>query len=86
MFLSFFFRAEISDLQRHKGIALVDILQQLHPFVFRISMPPAVRIKLVTKMAETEHRLAYGTSDKLQLGGICGAFAEARDGIVKSAV
>ena len=41
-------------------------------------MPPAVRIELVSKMAAIEHRLAYGTSDKLQLGALCGAFAGRR--------
>ncbi|EFN56281.1 hypothetical protein CHLNCDRAFT_145161 [Chlorella variabilis] len=73
------------DLQLQKGVALVDILQQLHPFVFRIGMPPPVRIQLVSKMADIEHRLAYGTSDRLQLGALCGAFAEAKDGIVAAA-
>jgi hypothetical protein len=38
-------------------------------------MPPAVCIELISKMAAIEHRLAYGTSDKLQLGALCGAFA-----------
>ncbi|KAL4444574.1 hypothetical protein ABPG77_002391 [Micractinium sp. CCAP 211/92] len=75
----------MAELQAGKGVALVDILQQLHPFVFRISMPAAVRIELISKMAAIEHRLAYGTSDKLQLGALCGAFAEAKEGIVKAA-
>jgi replication factor C subunit 3/5 len=44
-------------------------------FVFRIGMPPRVRIELVSKMADIEHRLAYGTNDRLQLGALCGAFA-----------
>jgi replication factor C subunit 3/5 len=77
--------AEISDLQTHKGVALVDILQQLHPFVFRISMPPRVRVDLLVRLADTEHRLAYGTSEKLQLGAVCGAFAAAKEGIVAGA-
>ncbi len=38
-------------------------------------MPPAVRVQLVRAMADIEHRLAYGTSDRLQLGALCGAFA-----------
>lgn len=78
--------AEISELQRNKGIALVDILQQLHPFIFRISMPPKVRILLVGRLAETEYRLAYGTSEALQLGAVCGAFADAKKGIVEAAL
>ena len=38
-------------------------------------MPSGVRIELVSKLAAIEHRLAYGTSDRLQLGAMCGAFA-----------
>jgi replication factor C subunit 3/5 len=68
-----------------RGVALVDILQQLHPFLFRISMPPKVRIELVAKLAAAEHRLAFGTSERLQLGAVCGAFAEAKEGIVAAA-
>ncbi|PSC68038.1 Replication factor C subunit 5 [Micractinium conductrix] len=75
----------LSELQAGKGVALVDILQQLHPFVFRIAMPSGVRIELVSKLAAIEHRLAYGTSDRLQLGAMCGAFAEAKEGIVHDA-
>lgn len=54
-------------------------------FVFRIGMPPRVRIELVSKLGAIEHRLAYGTSERLQLGALCGAFAEAKEGIVAAA-
>ncbi|GAB4817521.1 hypothetical protein N2152v2_004567 [Parachlorella kessleri] len=75
----------ILELQLHRGVALVDILQQLHPYVFRIDMPPRVRIALVGSMAAIEHRLAFGTSERLQLGAMCGAFAEAKEGVVAAA-
>ena len=75
----------IAALQRHRGMALVDCLQQLHPFVFRIGMPPGARVELVSKMAAIEHRLANGVSERLQLGALCGAFAEAREAIVAAA-
>jgi replication factor C subunit 3/5 len=48
-------------------------------------MPPKVRIALVSAMAAMEHRLAFGTSERLQLGAMCGAFAEAKEGIVAAA-
>ena len=54
-------------------------------YIFQISMPPAVRIELVSKCAAIEHRLAHGTSERLQLGALCGAFAEAKEGIVAAA-
>lgn len=73
------------EMQLLRGVALVDVLQQLHPFVFQIAMPPSVRIELISKLAVIEHRLASGTSEKLQLGAVCGAFAEAKEGIVAAA-
>lgn len=48
-------------------------------------MPARIRIELVSRLAATEHRLAYGTSDALQLGAVCGAFADAKEGIVAAA-
>ncbi|KAK9828941.1 hypothetical protein WJX72_002938 [[Myrmecia] bisecta] len=77
--------AKLSEMQTLKGLALVDIVQELHPWVFRMSMPPQVRIELVEKLADVEYRLAYGTSEKLQLGALVGAFAVAREQIVKAA-
>lgn len=77
---------KISSLQKEKGIALVDILYEMHPYIFKISMPPKARIDLVSKLADAEYRLAFGTSDQLQLGAICGAFCQARQSIVNAAV
>ncbi|CAL8468720.1 g8260 [Coccomyxa elongata] len=76
---------KVQDMQINKGLALTDIVQQLHPWVFRINMPGPVRIKLVDALADTEHRLAFGTSERLQLGALVGAFSVAREGIVAAA-
>ena len=54
-------------------------------WVFRISMPNKVRIDLIDKLADAEYRLAFGTSEKLQLGAVVAAFVEAREGIVAAA-
>ena len=54
-------------------------------WVFRMKMPEAVRIELINKMADVEYRLAFAVSEKLQLGSLVGAFAEAKEGIVKAA-
>lgn len=48
-------------------------------------MPEAVRIACVEALADVEHRLAFGTSERLQLGALVGAFAVAREGIVAAA-
>ena len=78
--------AEIAALQVERGVALVDVLQALHPFVFRVAMPAPVRAELVVQLAAAEHRLSAGTSERLQLGAVCGAFAAAKSGIVAAAV
>lgn len=50
-----------------------------------MSMPAPVRIKLVDAMSDVEHRLAYGTSERLQLGCLVGAFSQAKEAIVAAA-
>jgi replication factor C subunit 3/5 len=49
------------------------------------TLPPRVRITLVEKLADIEHRLAFGCSEALQLGALVAAFALARDDIVAAA-
>lgn len=49
------------------------------------ALPPRVRITLVEKLADVEHRLAYGCSEALQLGALVSAFVLARDDIVAAA-
>lgn len=76
----------ISEYQVTKGIALVDIVRELHPWLFRIAaLPPRTRIELVDRLADIEHRLAYGTSEALQLGSLVGVFSKAREDIVAAA-
>ena len=48
-------------------------------------MPARVRIELVAALADVEHRLAFGTSERLQLGSLVAAFVRAREGILAAA-
>lgn len=59
----------------------------MHPrsWVFRLQLPTRVLACLVDSLAELEHRLASGTSEKLQLGGLCAAFVMAREEVAKAA-
>lgn len=75
----------VLELQTTKGIAMADIVRELHPWVFKVELPQAARIELVEALAETEYRLAFGTNEKLQLGGLIGAFVRARDMVVQAA-
>ncbi|KAF6206890.1 hypothetical protein GE061_018126 [Apolygus lucorum] len=71
----------IHQLQINKGLALTDILQEVHNYIHRIELPSEVLIELLEKMADLENRLTSGTSEKLQLGSLVGIFHIARSKI-----
>ncbi|XP_071789945.1 replication factor C subunit 5-like [Asterias amurensis] len=75
----------IMKLKTLKGLALQDILTEVHIYVHRIDFPMKVRVYLLEKMADTEHRLAAGTSEKIQLGSLLSAFQIARDMVTDEA-
>ncbi|XP_033627471.1 replication factor C subunit 5-like [Asterias rubens] len=75
----------IMKLKTLKGLALQDILTEVHIYVHRIDFPMKVRVHLLEKMADTEHRLAAGTSEKIQLGSLLSAFQIARDMVTDEA-
>ena len=51
-------------------------------WVFQIEMPGKIRVELIDRMADVEFRLAYGTSEKLQLGALVGAFSQAAEALI----
>jgi hypothetical protein len=48
--------------------------------------PGAHQVELVRAMADIEHRLANGASERLQLGGLAAAFTRVREATVAQAV
>lgn len=76
---------QILHLKTLKGLALHDILTEIHLLVHRVDFPPAVRISLLIKLADVEHRLAAGTSEKIQLSSMVAAFQAVRDIVVGEA-
>ncbi|XP_041350244.1 replication factor C subunit 5-like [Gigantopelta aegis] len=73
----------IMHLKSAKGLALQDILTEVHQFVHRVDLPVHVRIHLLEKLADVEYRLASGTSEKIQLSSMIAAFQLARNLITK---
>lgn len=74
----------ISDLKTSKGLALEDIITQVHNFIHRVEFPANVRMKLLDKLACTEFNMSIGCSEKLQLGTLISGFQSVRDIVVKS--
>uniref|UniRef100_A0A8P4G1T8 Activator 1 subunit 5 n=1 Tax=Dicentrarchus labrax TaxID=13489 RepID=A0A8P4G1T8_DICLA len=72
-------------LKTLKGLALHDILTEVHLLIHRVDFPPAIRIGLLIKLADIEHRLASGTDEKIQLSSMVAAFQAVRDLVVSEA-
>ncbi|KAK2704325.1 hypothetical protein QYM36_016652 [Artemia franciscana] len=70
---------KVRDLQILKGLALADILSELHAFMHK------VRIYLLEKLAELEVRLAAGTNEKLQLSSLVATFQTVRNAVAEDA-
>ncbi|XP_066594914.1 replication factor C subunit 5 [Prorops nasuta] len=71
--------SKIKELKMEKGLALQDILTELHVCINKIEFPNATLIELITKMAEIEVRVAAGSSENVQLNALVAAFYKARD-------
>lgn len=68
-----------------QGFALVDILREIHPFLFAIELPSEVLRDLVATLSDIEEHLSVGTNQRLQLAAVVGAFAECRMATVNAA-
>ncbi|KAF7816837.1 replication factor C subunit 3 [Senna tora] len=75
----------IYEIKTQKGLALVDIVREVTMFVFKIKMPPGVRVQLMNDLADIEYRLSFGCNDKLQLGSVIASFTRARTALVEAA-
>ncbi|XP_041643963.1 replication factor C subunit 5 [Cheilinus undulatus] len=76
---------QILQLKTLKGLALHDILTEVHLLLHRVDFPPAIRTGLLIKLADVEHRLASGTDEKIQLSSMVAAFQAVRDLVVSEA-
>ncbi|XP_037934930.1 replication factor C subunit 5-like isoform X2 [Teleopsis dalmanni] len=70
---------EIQGIKSVKGLALEDILTELHQFVMRIEIPMSVMNKLIIKLASIEERLAKGCSEGPQTTALVSAFFICRE-------
>ena len=70
---------KVNEMKNAKGIALHDLLTELHSFVHLVDFPTDIRIYLVTKMALIEQRLASGTNERLQTASLVSCFQKAKN-------
>ncbi|VDO81793.1 unnamed protein product [Schistosoma margrebowiei] len=68
----------ITAVKNLKGIALQDIITEIHPFIMRIDLPDAIRCDLLIALSDIENRMSQGASKRLQLGAFVSAFTRAK--------
>ncbi|RTG83469.1 replication factor C subunit 3/5 [Schistosoma bovis] len=68
----------ITAVKNLKGIALQDIITEIHPLIMRIDLPDAIRCDLLIALSDIENRMSQGASERLQLGAFVSAFTRAK--------
>ncbi|KAI9348147.1 P-loop containing nucleoside triphosphate hydrolase protein, partial [Obelidium mucronatum] len=71
--------SNIKALKTDKGLALSDIIGELHSTLGAMQLPPRVRSMLLIKLADVEYNLTVGCSEKIQLASLVGGFKGACD-------
>ncbi len=69
---------ELVKMCSTKGYALADIITDLATAILGMELPPGVLAVLLDGMSDVEHRLAFGTDEKLQTASLVGVFIQAR--------
>ncbi|XP_063904709.1 replication factor C subunit 5 [Zophobas morio] len=69
----------VRELKMIKGLALNDIITEIHRYVHRIEFPFDIMVSLLHHMAEIEYRLVNGSYENTQLTGLIAAFHKAKE-------
>ncbi|KAI8912072.1 P-loop containing nucleoside triphosphate hydrolase protein [Powellomyces hirtus] len=64
----------IQSLRVQHGLALADIITEVHETLAVIELPGPVRVLLFDKLAELEYNLSTGCTEKAQLSALVGSF------------
>ncbi|KAI8851504.1 P-loop containing nucleoside triphosphate hydrolase protein [Chytridium lagenaria] len=66
--------SRVGALKTEKGLALSEIIVELHNTISAMEIPPNARAYLLSKLAEFEFNLSVGCNEKVQLSALVGAF------------
>ena len=70
---------DIVALCTTRGYAAADVLQELTACVTALDLDGVTLAHLLDGLSDVEHRLAFGTDEKLQLASLVGVFCKTRD-------
>ncbi|RKP27781.1 P-loop containing nucleoside triphosphate hydrolase protein [Syncephalis pseudoplumigaleata] len=66
--------SKINHMRIDKGLALADIITEVHEHLGNTELPTETRIYLLDHLAEVEHRLSGGANESIQLSTMLGHF------------
>lgn len=69
---------DLVQMCSQKGYALADVLHDLTKMIAALDLPAAVLASLLDGMSDVEHRLAFGTDEKIQTASLVGVFVKTR--------
>lgn len=69
----------MQSLKISKGIALTDLITGMHEMIMSLELPANARIFLMDQIAQIEHRLSTGASERVQLTALIAAMKGAVD-------
>jgi len=69
---------DIMEIKTKKGLALQDIITQIHLFVLKIDFPLKIKIGVLEKLADIELHLANGGTEKINVSALVAAFEPVR--------
>ena len=78
--------SKIANLKQLKGLALQDIITEVHLLVHRIEFPNKIKIQILEKLSDIEYRLSAGSSDKFQMSAMIAAFQMTKEPMMEMAV
>ncbi|KAI9346703.1 DNA replication factor [Pilaira anomala] len=73
---------KIEEIKKESGIALQDIITDLHTYTGVIDYPPKSRILLLKNLSQLEYRLSEGANENIQLGALVSTFKQAQENLV----
>jgi len=72
---------KILDAKTQRGVALHDIIRDVHTLVTYIKFSDEILISIYMKLAEIEQRLNAGANEKIQLGALISIFQITRESV-----
>ena len=70
--------ARILSIKREKGLAVDDLVKEVHDELMKTELPTQMKLFLVQRLSTIEYRLSLGVNEKTQLASMVGAFVEIR--------